>query len=376
MKNFKDMKKIKNILKLSAGLMVLLFISCENKEIEFPNYDHTAVFFAYQYPVRTIVLGEDIFDNTLDNEHRCKIYATMGGVYKNKQTIDIGIAVDNTLCDSLYFDDGFISPVKAMPADYYTLSANNIIIENELMDGVEVQLTDSFFADSNSINNTYVIPLRMTDVVNADSILSGIPKFDGAKSTNSSDWDVLPKNYTLYCVKFVNAWHGNYLRRGRDIISEDGSDSTVVRHETYVENDQAIMLNTVSLNAVEFPTDYQNKLGNDLNISFKLSFDDSQSCTVSPIKTDYFINDTCRVYNITATGNGKFVENGEKNSWGNKDRNGLYLNYEIGYEVEISYPVSGLPSDIQQVAVNTVDTLVVRDRDVTIETYSPTYKAN
>src|SRR6187431_3292811 len=86
---------------LCGGLLFVLTMSCENQEIEFPDYDKSTVYFAYQYPVRTIVLGEDIYDTSLDNEHKCEIYATMGGVYDNNKKIDVEIAVDNTLCNNL-----------------------------------------------------------------------------------------------------------------------------------------------------------------------------------------------------------------------------------------------------------------------------------
>ena len=41
-------------------------VICKNDDWSFPDYDHSAVYFAYQYPVRTIVLGEDNnFDTSL-----------------------------------------------------------------------------------------------------------------------------------------------------------------------------------------------------------------------------------------------------------------------------------------------------------------------
>ena len=41
------------------------------------------------------------------------------------------------------------------------------------MDGVEVSFTDAFFADPEALTATYVIPLVMTGVTNADRILNG-----------------------------------------------------------------------------------------------------------------------------------------------------------------------------------------------------------
>ena len=199
---YRDMKKNNSLSILFAGLSIILMVSCENRPTEFPDYEYSAVYFAYQYPVRTIVLGDDIFDNSLDNEHRCKIYATMGGVYTNTKTIDIDIEVDNSLCDNLFYEDG--SAVQAMPSNYYTLAENQITLENSLQGGVEVQLSDAFFADALSTQNTYVIPLKMTQVMNADSILSGVPVTDNPSKCNANDWNILPKDYVLYCVKYIN----------------------------------------------------------------------------------------------------------------------------------------------------------------------------
>ena len=62
---------------------------------------------------------------------------------------------------------------------------------------------------------------------------------------------------------------------------------------------------------------------------------------------------------ITATGTGKFVKDGEKKAWGNKDRDGIYLEYEVDFGSKV-YTIK--------------DTLVSRSREVVIETFSPTYK--
>jgi hypothetical protein len=81
-----------------------------------------------------------------------------------------------------------------------------------------------------------------------------------------------------------------------------------------------------------------------------LTFDDNNKCTVSTETTGF-----------TASGSGSFVKNGDKNSWGDKDRNVIYLDYTIGMSGK-SYA--------------TKDTLVVRDRGVEMETFTPSYKAN
>ena len=95
-------------------------------------------------------------------------------VFMPIKNITIDIEVDNTLCDNLYYSWTSASdnvPVKAMPSNYYTLSDNKITLNNVLMNGVEVSFTDAFFADPEALTSTYVIPLVMTGVTNADRIL-------------------------------------------------------------------------------------------------------------------------------------------------------------------------------------------------------------
>jgi hypothetical protein len=330
-------------------IFLAVFTSCKNQDWEFADYDYQTVYFAYQYPVRTITLGDDIYSTTLDNEHKCKITAITGGVYENDNEITIGIQVDTTLCSGLLFESGGFE-VKPMPSNYYSLASDQIVISSgSLTGGVEVQLTDAFFADSLALRNAYVIPLRMTSVTNADSMLSGDPLVDDPNPCVSSDWNVVPKNYILYAIKYINPWHGYYLRRGKDVITgKDGYTSlskTIVRHEQYVEYDEVFKTTTLSMTQIKFPIAFQNSEGVDIDCTLVLTFDDDNNCTVSSASSSY-----------TASGSGKFVTDGEKNSWGNTDRDAIYVNYVI---------------DLDQMHISSVDTLVARNRGVTMETFSP-----
>src|SRR5690606_2663070 len=151
------MKKIKYVFLIFS----VFFASCENQDWEFPDFEYQTVYFAHQYPVRTITLGDDIYDNSMDNEWKFSIMATTGGVYESG-TVTIDVAVDNALCDGLLFSDNG-DEVVAMPANYYTMASNQIVIpKGEIVGGVEVQLTEAFFADPLAIQNNYVIPVIMT----------------------------------------------------------------------------------------------------------------------------------------------------------------------------------------------------------------------
>ena len=333
---------------LLAGITAMGITSCENGDAEFPNYDNSAVYFAHQTPVRTLVMGEDTYDTSLDNDHKCKIYATMGGAYAGSGSTVIDIMVDDELCDNLYFADG-VTPVRPMPANYYTLSSEQITLNEfeNLMGAVEVTFSDAFFEDPASIENTYVIPLRMVNVVNADSILSGVPRTPNAAWTNSAMWDTAPKNYVLYCVKYINKWHATYLRRGIDQITENGSTTTNVRHEQYIEDDEICNVTTKDLHTAIFPV--STTVGQEtLTCDLVLTFNDNDECTI-----------TSGTEGFTASGNGKFVVDGDKASWGNEeDRNALYLDYNIDFGAK---------------QYNTKDTLVVQTRGVAYEEFSTVY---
>ncbi len=312
------------------SVLILIGLASCNTENEFPDYKYQTVYFAYQYPVRTITLGEDTYVNTdLDNQYKCQIYASIGGVYESRKDVSIKVAVDNSLLkNGLRFGTGK-DEILPMPTNYYSLASDKIIIpKGTLAGGVDVQLTDAFFADPKSIKNTYVIPLTMTSVTDADSILYG-------------------KHFILYAIKYVNPWHGNYLRRGKDVVTGTVN-QTLVRHAQYVEKDEVNKLTTKSLSELEFPVVFKDKDNKNVNVTLALKFEADGKCSITSTTSGF-----------TATGSGVFVKKGEKNSWGNKDRDALYLKYNV---------------NLGGMQVSTTDTLVMRDRTVTMETFSPVAK--
>ncbi|MCF3107716.1 DUF5627 domain-containing protein [Niabella sp. CC-SYL272] len=323
-------------------LLLAVFTSC-NKDRDFPDYNYQTVYFPYQYPVRTITLGEDLtVDNTLDNRHKFQVYAAMGGAYKARNDINVSFVIDEALVGTgMLFSPGG-NAIQPLPAHYYQLAGNRITIpKGALAGGVEVQLTDAFFNDPGAVKNTYVLPVRITGLVNADSILSS-------------------RNFTLYAVKFVNEWHGNYLRRGTDMMTGDVN-KTVTRHALYVEYDEVNKLTTRSLNELEFPVTFKDHNNNSFSCTLVLKFDNSGNCTIASGTTGF-----------TVAGTGAFIKKAEKNSWGNKDRDALYLNYQVGYK-DITVG-SGADSKMISGSIATKDTLVMRDRAVTMETFTPVVK--
>lgn len=335
-----DMRKILSL--LAVGVAAMAMVSCENQDTDFPDFDYQTGYFAYQTPIRTLVLGNDErTNNSLDNAHKVRIYAVAGGT-RNGIKATLGFEVDPNLCNNLEFTDG--TPVLAMPSDYYTIQGDQIPI-NGLNGYVEVQLNDAFFNDPKAITNTYVIPLRLTDeYAGVDSILRGEPLVENPWRLQSSDWSIAPKDYVLYLVKFISPWSGNYLRRGIDVINENGTTTTNVRHEQYIEYDEVFNMPTVSLNTVSYKFDD--------NCNLLLTFnEETKECTLSTDNNAY-----------TVTGTGKFVEKVPEEVWSEKARDVIYLDYTV--------TTAGK-------TVATKDTLVARDRAVsgTAEEFSYIYNA-
>jgi len=332
-------------------IILALFTSCHNQDWEFPDYDYTTVYFPYQTPVRTLVLGEDIYDNTLDNAHKCKIMASMGGVYENKIERVLNVVVDNSLCNNLIFEGDSSNFVLPMPAEYYSLDASMKIVipSGSQTGGIEVQLTDAFFADPKAIANAYVIPLRIASVVNADSILSGKNAVENPNRFVPADWSTEPKDYVLYAIKYVNPWHGAYLRRGVDIGKGNNGnttiDTTITYHDQYVERDQVVKMYSVSMNEVSLLMNTRDK-GNSTDVPFELRIkvDNAGKCIVSKPDTASY----------TVSGNGEFINDGD--IWGGEKRDVMRLKYQIDFGTSKH---------------EFTDTLVLRDRQVKFETFIP-----
>lgn len=333
---------MKQLYFIPASLAFLaLFASCHNGDNEFDDFDYQTVYFANQYAMRTIELGTDEnVDLSSDNLHEVSIQAAWGGGYTNKNNVTINYVVDPSLVDGFYFKDSD-QIVEVMPSDYYTIENDRISIPSGSIKGdLKVKLTDKFFADPKSVGNCYVIPVRMTDVAGADRILEGTPSEENPVLTNDAHWSVQPKNFILYGVKYVNPWHGQYLRRGVDNATLDGQSSKLVRHSQFVENDEVVDLSTVAFKEDILPVKVKDAAGNDHTVNLHLTFADDNTCSLSSATDGASVN-----------GTGKFIAKGEKQSLGGKDRDAIYLNYTL------EMPANNMKFESK-------DTLVLRTRNV------------
>lgn len=352
--------KLNNIFKyMSAAVLALGFASCENGDNEFPDYEEQTVYFPYQYPVRTLVMGDDEYDTSLDKQHKCKIMATFGGSY-NGSNGSVEVAVDNSLVNNLTFGDG--TPIKAMPESYYTLSTKTLAFNGTYNGSTEVQLTDAFFNDPDAAKGVYVIPLVMTSQKGFTRILSGTPNEEGATPSRLDEgaWNVKPMDYVLYCVKYLNKYSGYWLAEGKDIINDEIGQKTQDRKAASVEKRNVIKIETKSLSqsilTVSYPFEYNDvdKDGNPkistktLTADLLLTFDGSDNCTI-----------TSATDGVTASGNGKWVDDGAKKAWNEKDRDMIDVSYEVDFGGGFT--------------VKTTDNLIWQRSGVTVEEFSPIY---
>ncbi len=336
---------------VSVFLLFGLISSCKNADWSFPDYKYSTTYFPYQSPVRTLVLGDyELTDNTKDNKLQFSIGVAIGGMYKNNQDREVGYVLDETLAKNLYTDKG--DALVALPQSYYTLSpTGTVTVPNGKMRGyIDVQLTDAFLNDPGAYKVHYVIPLKIISA-GTDSILQGKTTMANPDRRIAVNLAIVPKDYTLFGIKYINPYHGKYLHRGKDVLKNAGGSvvDQVVYRTRYIEDNEIWYLRTISRNQVVLTGLVRRTAGSPGSFKMMLTFDASGNCTISQ-----FAGSTYPV-----SGTGKFVTNGDE--WGGKKRNAIILNYQVRDAVNGQFHQA-------------TDTLVIRDRDVRLETFKPVIK--
>ena len=343
---------MKKIIILFSVITTIVF-SCKNAENDFPDFDYTTGYFPNQYPVRTIILGNYIYDNSNDNNHKFVISAAMGGVYKNKKDRVFTFIVDESLCEDAFFSNG--DEIRILPDNYYQLSdpGKIVIPSGKESGGVEVQLTEAFFNDPLSIKNTYVLPLRLTSVTDIDSLLHGRAVRLDADRRIQSHWEILPKDFTMFAVKFINPYDGSYLHHGSSTV-RDASGTTVENttyRAQYVEQNEVWRLTTVSRTGVSLTGTFKSSLMTGF-FQMQLNFTSDNylasggvDCVIEAVEGSPY----------TITGTGKYTIGTEE--FGGQKRDAINITYTIS-DGNYTYTAT--------------DVLVYRNRNVNFETYNLT----
>lgn len=348
---------MKNFQLIFIGLIICSIFSCKNSEMrEFDNFDYTTAYFPYQYPVRTLVLGDYVYDNQNDNNLKFQISARIGGLYTNKSNWTINYQVESTLATKLattpnLFDGKTVAKadtLKVLPAAYYTISPVDqmVVPSGSFYGSVDVQLTEAFLNDPLAVKTTYVLPLKIFST-SADSVLVGSAATSNPDPRIAGNWIIPPKNFTIFGIKFVNSFHGKYLHRGTSVIT-DTTTSTVletnVLHAKYVEQNEIWALQTTGRYIVNVTGTLRKTPSSPGKYGMNLTFDSNNNCVVSTATGSAF----------KVKGTGKFVKNGDK--WGNEPKNAIYLDYAVT-EGKNKHAIK--------------DTLVFRDKGVTFLEYTP-----
>jgi hypothetical protein len=346
--NDKKRSTMKQIIAIGGIFLLSLgMFSCENQEVSFPDFDYTTTYFPYQFPFRTLVLGDYIFDNTNDNLHKFQITAIMGGVYKNTEDITVNFTVDPTLTNKLFKTTAYTAAYLPLPTSYYTLSnTSQIIIPSGKFNGtVDVQLNDAFFLDPLAIAQNYVIPLRISNST-TDSVLSGKYILPNADPRIANQWVIMPKNYTLFGIKYVNQYHGKYLLRGKSVIRSSIDNSiieTLPYRQKYIESSEVVLVKTAGKDSVTYENATRLSTGSPGKFQMGIKFDANGIGVIKNTAT----------YPRVITGTAKFVKNAD--TWGGQLRHTLYLDYVITEGTRIH---------------SVLDTLVFRDKNVIFETFT------
>ena len=326
---------------------VVVFAACENQENDFDDFGSTAVYFPFQTPARTIIQGRyDLGINENDNNQKFEISLTMGGVFTN----DVNRRVGFRLAPELLSD---VENVTELPQNYYTIETESpvTIPSGSIKGKISVQLTDAFFDDPLSFAGDndvhYVVPLKITNYENLDSLLTGVKLVDNPIKIRDEDWDPLPKDYTLFGIKFMNEYQGIYLRRGADVMTNGAGEVTTSEYRAeFIERDELTNLTTTGRSNVSYINRVRRgELNSPGDVSIELLFSSDDTCTVVSSGDD--------PYNVS--GSGRFVEDGDE--WGGERRNVIYLDYTY---------TDAVNSETHAVR----DTLVIRNRDVKFEEFT------
>jgi len=304
------MKKIFFLLSITA-----IAFSCSNRDIEFDDYANNAVYFPYQTPLRTLILGDEVIgDNSIDLEHAFSVGAAIGGMSENLSNWDVMIELASELADSVVAENG--DTLEILPATYYDATFDKITIPKGSFFGkLRVNLNDAFFNDPRTTGLHYVLPLRITGT-DADSILSGlaISTVPDPDARVSGHWDIPPQDYTLFGVQYINPFHGEYLLRGVRISSVD----TLAYSERFLTDNGMVQFLTKSLDESVMSIIGGNKTGG--IYSALLSFNESNK-TITVSQTD--------ASSVVINGSGKYFtkDDPESEGYNNKKHRTIYLDY-------------------------------------------------
>ena len=206
--------------------MILAFVAGACYDDYIRDYEYDAIYFPYQYDVRTFVVGEGM---------QIKMGVALGGVRENNRDRLVNYQLDNSLispatlaamqASPAYIKNSLGTELKLLPSDYYSLSdASQMVIKKGEHSGTVTLTPDSaaFLADPDALTATYAVPLRIvaTDA-DADSVLS-------------------TKDFAVIALKYENMLFGNYWHGGKTVVVDPlGTPIDTILYHTTIPSPEA-----------------------------------------------------------------------------------------------------------------------------------------
>lgn len=197
---------------------VLSLFSCEKWNDYTTDYDYSAVYFAHQNQLRTVVAAEPM-------SFEFGVYLAGKRENANEEWAKYRIEPELLEDRKIVGDRNF----ELIPEDCYTLSSPDIfnIHEGSFLGTSKITFDIEKFTSLPGTDEVrYALPVRVYET-SADSILVG-------KTSPEGSIIVAPMDYAVIAVRYINPYHGNYYIKGTRYI-EEGEEYKV--DETYDQRD-------------------------------------------------------------------------------------------------------------------------------------------
>lgn len=229
------MKKFSLILIAAA----LLMTGCYEDYVH--DYGKDGVYFAYQYDLRTFVIGDGGEFN---------VTVALGGVMANKRDRAVSLSFDNSIVNANAYQ-GMMGTLGGLSGDYVTTAFKNAGVTSlEPLPGGCFNVVGVDGLKIPAGRHTGTVTIRATDQLIADP-KAYAPGYAFGVKIQSADADEVPegRDFAVIAVRCENRFYGNWTHHGT-ITTYDASDNEVqkTREVGTLADDSIYSLTTVGAN--------------------------------------------------------------------------------------------------------------------------------
>lgn len=226
-----------NIKKLAPLALLPLLLSGCYKDYTL-DYDFTAAYIAYQYDLRTFVIGEEgkfdftvalagVVDNTKDRTVEVELRDELLSEDLSQYTTEFGVS-SFTALDGLNGKGGFgdlsqkyvtegvsgLTSLTPLPSEYYTVDGLDrmVIKKGRHTSAVTIKATPAIEEDPDAFRPYYALGFKLNKA-DVDSVLC-------------------EKSFEIIVVKCENKFFGNWYHGGKTVIKDDAT-GNVVSEDVY-----------------------------------------------------------------------------------------------------------------------------------------------